>query len=70
MFVMETAGVLTGETTFDGSRLSYLADALILLELSMQKPISRSIRVVKARGSAHDQQPHDFCITARGVEIA
>ncbi len=70
IFVMETAGVLVGESAFEGSRLSYLSDALVLLELTSRKPITRTIRVVKARGSAHDQQPHDFKITAKGVEIA
>lgn len=70
IFVMETAGVLVGESPFEGSRLSYLSDALVLLELTSRKPIARTIRVVKARGSAHDQQPHDFQITAKGVELA
>ncbi len=70
IFVMETAGVLVGEGTFNGSRLSYLSDALVLLELTTEKPISRTIRVVKARGSAHDQQPHDFQLTATGIELA
>ena len=69
VFVMETAGVLAGEGGFDGSRLSYLSDALVMLDLPQTKPITRSIRVVKARGSAHDQQPHAFQITAKGVEI-
>ena len=70
IFIMETAGVLLGETSFEGSRLSYLSDALVLLELTSRKPITRTIRVVKARASAHDQQPHDFQITAKGVELA
>ena len=70
IFVMETAGVLVGESPFEGSRLSYLSDALVLLELTSRKPITRTIRVVKARGSAHDQQPHEFQITAKGVELA
>ena len=70
IFVMETAGVLVGESAFEGSRLSYLSDALVLLELTSRKPITRTIRVIKARGSAHDQQPHDFQITAKGVELA
>ncbi|MEP7125274.1 MAG: ATPase domain-containing protein [Byssovorax sp.] len=70
IFVMETAGVLMGESAFEGSRLSYLSDALVLLELTAKKPITRTIRVVKARGSAHDQQPHEFQITTKGVEVA
>ncbi|MFS8067100.1 MAG: ATPase domain-containing protein [Byssovorax sp.] len=70
IFVMETAGVLLGETSFEGSRLSYLSDALVLLELTSHKPIVRTIRVVKARGSAHEQQPHEFQITAKGIEVA
>jgi circadian clock protein KaiC len=69
IFVMETVGVLEGRNPFEGSRLSYLADAFILLEQTVQKPISRTMRVVKARGSAHDQQPHDFAITSSGVLI-
>lgn len=70
IFIMETAGVLAGKSPFEGSRLSYLSDVLVLLELTSRKPISRTIRVVKARGIAHDQQPHDFHITAKGVELA
>ncbi len=69
IFVMETTGVLEGFNSFHGSRLSYLSDAFILLEQTSRKPITRTIRVVKARGSAHDHQPHDFQITATGIEI-
>jgi circadian clock protein KaiC len=70
VYVMETAGVLGAETSFDGSRLSYLADAFLILGLSEKRPITRSIRVIKARGSAHDQEPHNFRITSTGVEVA
>ena len=70
VFVIETAGVLVGESPFEGNRLSYLSDALVLLELTEAKPITRSVRVVKARASAHDQQPHDFQITSKGVDLA
>jgi circadian clock protein KaiC len=69
IFVMETVGVLEGRNPFEGSRLSYLADAFVLLEQTSKRPITRMIRVVKARGSAHDQQPHDFQITSTGVLI-
>ena len=69
IFVMETTGVLEGFNPFQGSRLSYLSDAFILLEQTSRKPITRTIRVVKARGSAHDQQPHDFQISATGIEL-
>jgi circadian clock protein KaiC len=69
IFVMETTGVLEGFNPFHGSRLSYLSDAFILLEQTSRKPIRRTIRVVKARGSAHDQQPHDFQISATGIEL-
>jgi circadian clock protein KaiC len=69
IFVMETAGVIEGANPFEGSRLSYLSDALVLLEVTSRKPITRTIRVVKARGSAHDQQPHDFEISATGIQL-
>lgn len=70
VFVLETEGVLTSDASAYSSRMSYLSDVVILLDLTKSRPVTRTVRVVKARSTRHDQQPHEFTISGKGFEIA
>jgi circadian clock protein KaiC len=52
------------------SRLSPLADAIILLDIDLQ-PTSprRTLRIIKARGIAHDLRAADLAITPKGIVV-
>ena len=47
-------------------RLSVMSDAIVSLEMSAGK---RTLKVLKARGTAHDILPHEFTIGAQGVHV-
>jgi circadian clock protein KaiC len=51
-------------------RLSHMSDNIVFLDIRPQKGIvGRTIRIAKARGIAHDLQPRELEIDARGVRI-
>jgi circadian clock protein KaiC len=51
------------------SRLSYMCDNLILLEIERGDRLRRRISVYKTRASGHDDATHDMSITASGVHV-
>jgi circadian clock protein KaiC len=51
------------------SRLSYMCDNLLLLEIERGKRLRRRISVYKTRGSGHDEDTRDMTITAQGVSV-
>ncbi len=53
----------------DFSRLSYMCDNLILLEIKRGDRLRRRISVYKTRGSAHDDETRDMTIAADGVHV-
>jgi circadian clock protein KaiC len=53
----------------DFSRLSYMCDNLILLEVERGDRLRRRISVYKTRGSAHDEETRDMTIAAGGVHV-
>jgi circadian clock protein KaiC len=66
MFTYETIG----RDLFTDTRMSALADNIVLLNIEMDgRRAARSLRVVKARGIAHDLHAHEVKITANGVEV-
>ncbi len=71
IFTFETAGGITssGNLSMDGERFSYMSDAVVLLNIDLNKPIKRILTVVKQRASAHALEPHEFRITANGLEV-
>ena len=49
--------------------VSNMSDNVLLLRLTHQPKMKRTVRVVKTRGSAHDNQEHTLQITDRGLVV-
>jgi KaiC/GvpD/RAD55 family RecA-like ATPase len=49
--------------------ISNMSDNIILFRFSSDKEMERTIRVIKTRGSAHDNQERTLRITPKGVQI-
>jgi circadian clock protein KaiC len=49
--------------------ISNMSDNIILLRFTNDREMERTIRVIKTRGSAHDNREHTLRITKRGIEI-
>ncbi len=49
--------------------ISNMSDNVILLRFTPDKDMERTIRVIKTRGSAHDNREHTLRITKTGLEI-
>ncbi len=52
------------------AKMSAIADNIIHLSILPGEQPRRSIRIVKARGVAHDLATRDFSIASSGVKIA
>jgi circadian clock protein KaiC len=52
-----------------GERLSYLSDNILLVQVETGARPSRTLTVLKSRGTAHDLAPHTLQITGRGVTV-
>ena len=66
LFTCETIG----RDLFTETRMSALADNILLLSIQFDgRRAQRTLRVVKARGIAHDLDEHDLAITSRGIEV-
>jgi circadian clock protein KaiC len=67
LFTYETIG----KDLFTETRMSALADNILLLSIQFDgRRAQRRLRVVKARGIAHDLDEHDLAITSRGIEVS
>jgi circadian clock protein KaiC len=49
--------------------ISNMSDNVILLRFTNDKEMERTIRVIKTRGSAHDNREHTMRISKNGVEV-
>ena len=49
--------------------ISNISDNIILLRFTPDKEMERTIRIIKTRGSAHDNREHTLRISKRGLEI-
>lgn len=75
--VMGVSSVVTLETdpphmptSESHGRLSHMTDNIVFLEIrSRDDVVRRTLRVAKARGVAHDLQPREMRIDARGLRI-
>lgn len=67
IFTVESSG--TTEHAFTREGISYLGDNLLLLEMHLDEELTRTIRVLKTRGSAHDGRRHPLSIGAGGVAV-
>jgi circadian clock protein KaiC len=68
MLLAETGGRGPGYP-FNEQEVSYMSDNILLLEMLLGEDLTRTIRIVKARGSAHDGRRHPLRITSRGVAV-
>ncbi len=55
-----------GET---GKEVSFMSDNIVLLSMEMEQDLTRSIRIVKSRGSAHDGKKHVLTIGSEGMVV-
>lgn len=59
-----------GKQLITETRMSALADNIVLLGIHLDgRQARRSLRVIKARGIAHDLDEHELSITSQGVEV-
>jgi circadian clock protein KaiC len=49
--------------------VSIMCDNIILLRFKPDKVMERTVRVIKTRGSAHDNEERTLKVTAQGLEI-
>jgi circadian clock protein KaiC len=68
MLLVETAGPLQ-ESAITGFEVSYMSDNILLLEMNLGEDLTRTIRLIKSRGSAHDGRLHGLKVSAQGVEV-
>jgi len=66
IFTYETIG----KDLFTETRMSALADNILLLSIQFEgRRAQRTLRIVKARGIAHDLDEHDLTITSNGIKV-
>jgi len=71
MVTEETQKLFGPEVEIRIPGLSALVDNIILLEyMDVGSELKRLISVVKQRGSGHDGNVRELCITDRGIELA
>jgi circadian clock protein KaiC len=69
LMTLESGQGFTGTQLPHEQRFSYMSDNLIYLSWSDDQTATRTMRIVKMRGSAHEQEPHQFEIDASGVRV-
>jgi circadian clock protein KaiC len=69
IFAFETATMSLTGPELNAGPISYMADNLICLGMSGDQTMQRSIRVLKARGSAHDHTVRSMTIHADGIHV-
>jgi KaiC/GvpD/RAD55 family RecA-like ATPase len=52
-----------------GYEVSFMSDNILLLEMLLEDKLTRTIRVLKSRGSEHDGRRHALSITQSGVAV-
>jgi circadian clock protein KaiC len=68
MLLVETVG-LSPEHRVTGYEVSYMSDNILLLEVLLGEDLTRTIRLLKSRGSEHDGRRHQLRITRSGVAV-
>jgi circadian clock protein KaiC len=67
MLTVETSASTARGLTRHG--ISYVGDNLLLLEMHLGEELTRTIRVLKTRGSAHDGRRRPLAIEAEGIVV-
>jgi circadian clock protein KaiC len=68
MLLVETAGLFPGHG-ITGYEVSYMSDNILVLEMLLEEDLTRTIRIIKSRGSAHDGRRHPLRITQSGIAV-
>jgi len=68
MLLVEATGLFQ-QQGISGHTVSYMSDNIILLEMLLGEDLSRTIRIIKSRGSKHDGKRHPLRITQSAVEV-
>jgi circadian clock protein KaiC len=70
MLTLETDPPLMARDESQG-RLSHMTDAIVFLDIrASEGVVSRTVRIAKARGTAHDLQTRRVAIDVRGLRVA
>ncbi len=70
MLLVEGAGVFAGHAGITGYEVSYLSDNILVLEVLLGDDLTRTIRVLKSRGSEHDGRRHALRIGRDGIAVS
>jgi len=69
LLTLETDPPLMSRDEHQG-RLSHMTDSIVFLDIrSSEGVVGRTLRIAKARGTAHDLQPRHMRIDARGLSV-
>lgn len=68
MLLVETAGLLEGHG-ITPNEVSYMSDNIVALEMLLEADLTRTVRILKSRGSKHDGRRHPLRITESGVAV-
>jgi circadian clock protein KaiC len=68
MLLVESVGSYPGHAV-SGYEVSYMSDNILLLEVLLGEDLTRTIRILKSRGSEHDGRRHRLRITRSGVAV-
>lgn len=69
LFLMESVGREHPMGAATGKDISYLSDNIACLEMHLDEDLERTIRIVKARGSAHEGRRRSLRIAADGLVV-
>ncbi len=67
MLMLESATMAAATET--GKEVSFMSDNILLLSMELEHDLTRTIRVVKSRASAHDGRKHNLTIGSGGVLV-
>jgi circadian clock protein KaiC len=68
MLLAETAGLFPGHG-ITGYEVSYMSDNILVLEMLLAEDLTRTIRILKSRGSQHDGRRRPLRITQDGISV-
>jgi KaiC/GvpD/RAD55 family RecA-like ATPase len=68
MLLVESAGILEGHG-ITANEVSYMSDNILVLEMLLGDDLTRTVRILKSRGSQHDGRRHALRITQSGVAV-
>lgn len=69
MLVLEASGRTSGVVEPFGRAVSNMSDNTLLMSMELEAALTRTVRILKTRGSAHDGRPHILRITPSGMIV-